>query len=61
MLGQDKNMSEYWFFKDDPSRLYVKHVETVDEPPRWQFIDEEEAFNQFLESLNIRGVREKKL
>jgi hypothetical protein len=24
VLGQDAHMSEYWFFKDDPQRLYIK-------------------------------------
>jgi chromosome segregation ATPase len=28
VLGQDKHMSEYWFFKDDPHRLYVKKLAT---------------------------------
>lgn len=61
MLGQDKNLNEFWFFKDDPTRLYSKFAESDDQPVRWGFIDEEEAFEQLLESLNARGIREKKL
>jgi len=26
VLGQDGHMSEYWFFKDDPSRLFIKKI-----------------------------------
>ena len=26
VLGQDAHMNEYWFFKDDPSRLFIKKL-----------------------------------
>ena len=59
VLGQDGNMNEYWFFKDDPMRLFVKRLE--DNKHYWYFLDREEKFEQFFESLNPRGIREKKL
>lgn len=24
VLGQDASMNEYWFFKDDPTKIFVK-------------------------------------
>ena len=24
ILGQDASMNEYWFFKDDPTKIFVK-------------------------------------
>lgn len=57
MVGQDKDMNEYWFFKDDPSKLYIKLIENN----QWMFISEEEKFEQLFESLNVKGIREKKL
>lgn len=74
VLGQDKYMSEYWFFKDDPHRLYVKKIATkedlvvdsideIDDKQKyiWHFIDEEDQFEQLFDSLNMKGIREKKL
>lgn len=59
VLGQDAYMNEYWFFKDDPGRLFIKKSEG--ETHSWYFLDKEDKFEQFFESLNPRGVREKKL
>jgi hypothetical protein len=42
VLGQDGNMNEYWFFKDDPMRLFVKRLE--DSTHHWYFLDREEKF-----------------
>ena len=61
MLGQDKNMNEYWFFKDDPTRLFMKMSPTEENSAQWMFIDEDEKFEHLLESINIKGIREKKL
>lgn len=72
-------MSEYWFFKDDPYRLYVKKQATkenmgspvnakeesldIQDKPKyvWFFIDDEDQFDQLFDSLNLKGIREKKL
>ena len=48
-------MNEYWFFKDDCTRLYIKKENG------WHFLDEDEEFEQLVESLNLKGLREKKL
>ena len=56
MQGQDAQLSEYWFFKDEPDRLFIKTAEDA-----WLYIDEEDEFNQLLDSLNLKGVREKRL
>jgi hypothetical protein len=56
-------MSEYWFFKDDPMRLFSKRLVTDEDGQtyKWFFIDREDEFEQFFESLNPKGIREKKL
>lgn len=59
MLGQDKDMNEYWLFKDEPSRLFIKKADDSD--MSWHYINEEEEFDQLFESLNIKGIKEKKL
>lgn len=76
VLGQDAHMSEYWFFKDDPQRLYIKKqvaqsqaLENIDEQAdaasalkyQWYFIDDEDQFDQLFDSFNLKGIREKKL
>ena len=63
ILGQDANMNEYWFFKDDPSRLFIKKLAPPqsDEEYMWYFLNSEENFDQLYDSLNMKGVRERKL
>ena len=63
VLGQDANMNEYWFFKDDPSRLFIKKQAPPqsDEEYMWYFLNSEENFDQLYDSLNMKGVRERKL
>jgi hypothetical protein len=61
ILGQDKHMNEYWFFKDDMGRIFIKYFETDEDGLRWGFIDEDEQLDVLMESLNIKGIREKKL
>ena len=60
MLGIDANFNEYWFYKDDISRLYVKRP-SGDSPAHWCYLDEEDEFRQLCDSLNSRGVRERRL
>ena len=36
-------------------------MEPIVQRYEWNFIDEEDSFEQLFESLNVKGVREKKL
>ena len=56
MLGKDACRSEYWHFKEDSERIYVRH-----ENETWYYLDSEEKFEQLLEALNPKGIRERKL
>ena len=42
-------------FKDDLQKLFIKKNN------QWLYLDEEEEFDQLIESFNIKGIREKKL
>lgn len=70
MLGKDADRNEYWHFKEDPERVYIQKEEAQEhEDPYavaeakiyWQYIDEEEKFDQLIESMNPKGIRERKL
>lgn len=71
MLGKDASRNEYWHFKEDPERVYIRIEEVVATDPDsaiqtpnkvyWQYIDEEEKFDMLVESMNPKGVRERKL
>lgn len=61
MLGVDAYLSEYWLFKDDCQRLFVKKMAQDSQPAAWFFLDDEDDFDQICCSLNSRGVREKRL
>ena len=60
MIGQDKDNNEFWFFKDEPSKLFIKKYEESKDP-QWYFIDEEVNLEHLFESLNPKGIKEKKL
>lgn len=71
MLGKDASRNEYWHFKEDPERVYIRKEEVMQtdpdspfQPPNkvhWQYIDEEEKFDMLVESMNPKGIRERKL
>jgi hypothetical protein len=63
MLGKDADRNEYWHFKEDAERIYVRIEEPVDADPqcKWMYIDEDDKFEVLVESMNARGVRERKL
>lgn len=66
MVGKDADKNEYWFFNDDPNRIYIKKLVIRNENKEnaeyyWCYYDEEEKFTKLLESCNIKGIREKKL
>lgn len=82
MLGKDADRNEYWHFKEDCDRIYVRKefvaevaateqnqsqenseqavIETRTEV-KWYYLDEEAKLDQLIESLNIKGIRERKL
>jgi len=33
MLGKDADRNEYWFFKEEPGKFFVKKFELIDKPP----------------------------
>ena len=60
MLGTDANFNEYWFYKDDVAHLFMKNS-SGNAGVRWFYLDEEEEFSQLCDSLNSRGIRERRL
>ena len=54
IIGRDLN-NEYWFFKDEPSKLYVKNIETN----TWGYYNDEESIQELENSLITRGAKEK--
>lgn len=91
MLGQDASKSEYWHFKDDKSRIYIRTEEEVpikqvkqnavmkdeanptDEEAQeeeitltetkysWFYYENEDQLEELMQSLNPKGIRERKL
>ena len=71
VLGKDSERSEYWFFKEEPSKLFIKKLEDSDgmvdtgevkqQSIVWYYYDEEIQFDQLVEACNIKGVRERRL
>ncbi len=74
-MGKDADRHEYWHFKEDAERIYVRFDEPVLSAPdaitgatevldhkfTWYYIEDEEKYEQLVESLNPKGFREKKL
>jgi hypothetical protein len=56
VIGHDLE-NEYWYFKDDLSRIYIKEIKTN----TWKYYNDEESVQQLEESLITKGIREKKL
>jgi len=80
LLGMDALRAEYWHFKDDPQRIYmrkeedvrsktdaeaeeaaIEEIELVKRVVTWTYYEDEDQFEQLLEKLNPKGIREKKL
>jgi hypothetical protein len=75
MLGKDAQRSEYWHFKEDTERIYIrKEVQTqasaqsnemseelVQSRVYWYCIEEDDKFDHLLQSMNPKGIRERKL
>ena len=56
VIGRDLN-NEYWFFKDEPSKLYVKDLLTN----TWGYYNDEESILALENSLLTKGTKERKL
>ena len=56
IIGRDLN-NEYWYFKDDPSKVYIKEIKTN----TWRCYNDEESVNDLEDSLITKGIRERKL
>lgn len=57
LLGQDSERNEYWLFKEDLTKIYVRLAATN----TWAQYDDEASVVQLEQSLSTRGIREKKL
>ena len=56
IIGYDLN-NEYWYFKDEPNKIYVKDLETK----KWGYYNDEESILQLENSLITKGLKERKL
>jgi len=60
LLGYDKDRVQYWYFYQDPKRLWVQKSPSG-EPTLWFSYSSREEVLELRNSLNINGVREKAL
>ena len=73
-LGFDRNFNSYYCFVHDPTMMHVEQLKQSNLPPEikrlglalnpsssWHFIDTKALFDQFLDSLDTRGIRENEL
>jgi len=56
IIGRDLE-NEYWYFKDDLTKVYVKELKTN----TWSYYNDEESLIELEESLITKGTRERKL
>lgn len=56
IIGRDLE-NEYWFFKDDPTKLYVKDLSTNE----WGYYNDEETILELENSLITKGTKERRL
>jgi protein-arginine kinase activator protein McsA len=56
IIGHDLE-NEYWFFKDDVSKLYVKDLITG----QWSYYSDENSIMELENSLLTKGIKERKL
>ena len=57
IVGKDAEKNEYWFFRDEPAKLFVKKTS----PEGWFCYDDEDTLLQLERCLVSKGVRKKKL
>ncbi|KAL7522817.1 hypothetical protein ACHAWX_007527 [Stephanocyclus meneghinianus] len=73
-IGFDRNFNSYYCFLHDPDMMHVEQLKHSALPPElkrlglplnpsssWHFIDTKSLFDQFLSSLDTRGIRENEL
>ncbi len=41
MIGKDADKNEYWFFKEDPCKVFIKKFEEVPKPPKKEEIKQQ--------------------
>lgn len=56
IIGYDLE-NEYWYFKDEPTKIYVKNMESR----QWGYYSDEESIQELEKSLLTKGSKEKKL
>lgn len=56
IIGRDLE-NEYWFYKDDPTKLYVKDLSTSE----WGYYNDEDTILELENSLITKGSKERKL
>jgi len=55
-LGRDCEKSEYWYFKEEPSKIFVKRQEG-----EWFYYENVAEIEALYHALNPKGIRERKL
>lgn len=61
-LGRDRNESHYFFFCNEPNRIYCRYRNfLLDDAEEFYVFDGKEAISELHKSLNARGIHEKHL
>jgi len=55
-LGRDGDRQEYWYFREEPSKVFVKK-----QGQHWFYYEHESEIELLFNSLNSKGIRERKL
>jgi len=55
-LGRDGDKHEYWYFREEPSKVFVKK-----QGQDWFYYEHEKEIELLFNSLNSKGIRERKL
>lgn len=59
-VGQDRDYHRYWFISKHNAQLFVE--KEVENQTQWAWVElKDQSFKDFYESLNPKGIREKKL
>ena len=61
-LGRDRNESHYFFFCNEPNRIYCRYRNyLLDDAEEFYVFDGKQAISELHKSLNPRGIHEKQL
>jgi hypothetical protein len=55
MLGHDAQRQEYWHFKDDPARIYIRREEQIQLQNAIKSIDMEDVENSMLNQAQMQN------